>query len=55
MSPNNVLGSIVVSHDTIKDWYWKYNYKNYDIEEAQHSGQPTNNDETCLPKLLEED
>ncbi|GFU68433.1 mariner Mos1 transposase [Trichonephila clavipes] len=35
------LGTSVVSYDTVLVWYRKFKNKDYDIQEAENSGEPT--------------
>ena len=49
------LGTTVVSYDTVKVWYRKFKNKEYDIEEAERCGRPTDVDEARLRELVEED
>ncbi|KFM74450.1 Histone-lysine N-methyltransferase SETMAR, partial [Stegodyphus mimosarum] len=49
------LGTNAVSYDTVKVWYRSFKSKNNDIQEAEHSGQPTDFDEARLRDLAEED
>ena len=35
------LGANIVSNDTVQIWYWKLKNKDSDIQEAEHSGWPT--------------
>ncbi|KFM62545.1 hypothetical protein X975_20003, partial [Stegodyphus mimosarum] len=43
------LGTNISSYDTVKVWYRKLKKKDYGIQEAKHSGQPTDVDDarTC--------
>ena len=47
------LGTTVVSYDTVKVWYRKFKNKDYDIQEAERSGWPTDVDEARLRELVE--
>ncbi|KFM64428.1 Thiamin pyrophosphokinase 1, partial [Stegodyphus mimosarum] len=50
-----VLGTNVVSCDTVKVWYQKFKNKDYDIQKAEHSGWPTDVDKAHLQEFVEED
>ena len=49
------LGTTVVSYDTVKVWYRKFKNKDYDIQEAERFGRPTDVDEARLRELVEGD
>ncbi|KFM71984.1 Histone-lysine N-methyltransferase SETMAR, partial [Stegodyphus mimosarum] len=48
------LGINVVSSDTVKVWYQKFKNKDYGIQEAERSGQPTDVDKADLQELVED-
>ncbi|KFM65379.1 Mariner Mos1 transposase, partial [Stegodyphus mimosarum] len=48
------LGTDVVSYDAVKVWYRKFKSKDYDIQEAEHSGRHTDAEEASLQEFMEE-
>ncbi|KFM73399.1 Histone-lysine N-methyltransferase SETMAR, partial [Stegodyphus mimosarum] len=52
---STALGTNVVLNDTVKVWYRKFKNEDYDIQEAELSGKPTDVDEVCMREFVEED
>ena len=53
-TPCITLDIIIVSYDIVKVWCWKFKIKDYEIQEAEHSGWTTNDDKACLWEVVEE-
>lgn len=49
-----VLRTTIVSYSTVKVWCQLFKNKDYDIREAEQSGQPTDVDESHQRELVEE-